>query len=86
VKDARIDLRLTSEQRSTIERAAEISGSSLAGFAITHLMEDALSIIARSKTMLLNDEDWRLFQEALAVPDGPKWEQLRDRPRVWDAA
>jgi uncharacterized protein (DUF1778 family) len=84
-KDARLDLRLTTTQRQLIERAADLTGSTLAGFAISRLVDDATQVIADAKALALEPDDWDTFIAALDAPDGPVWQRLRARKRTWDA-
>ena len=83
-KVARLDLRLTSAQRDLIERAAQLNGSTMAGYAISRLVEDASQVVVRANRLVLDEEDWDTFIAALDAPDGPKWHELRTRKRVWD--
>ena len=84
-KDARLDLRLTTAQKQLIERAADYSGSTVAGFAVSRLVEDATQVITQAKTLALEPDDWETFIAALDAPDGPAWKRLRTQARVWDA-
>lgn len=71
-KTDRLDLRLTSEQKATIERAAQIEGTTASGYAVTVVMERATETIYRSKTLTLPGQAWDEFVRALdsrpAVP------------------
>ena len=83
-KTARLDLRLTEPQRQLIEQAAEISGSTLAGFAISQLMDAASQVVARSRSMVLDAEDWDMFVAALESPDDQAWTELKAINPVWE--
>ena len=83
-KTARLDLRLTEPQRQLIEQAAEISGSTLAGFAISQLMDAASQVVARSRSMVLDAEDWDMFVAALESPDDQAWTELKAITPVWE--
>jgi uncharacterized protein (DUF1778 family) len=82
-KTARLDLRLTEPQKQLIEQAAEISGSTLAGFAVAELMDAASQVVARSRTLALDAEDWDMFVAALEAPDGQAWDALKAMTPVW---
>jgi uncharacterized protein (DUF1778 family) len=82
-KTARLDLRLTEPQKQLIEQAAEISGSTLAGFAISQLVDAASQVVARSRSMTLEAQDWETFVAALEAPDEPAWADLKAMTPVW---
>ncbi len=84
-KTARLDLRLTNEQKVLIEQAAELSGSTLAGFAIAQLTDAASQIVARSRSGVLDAEDWDLFVSALDASDEQGWIELKSMKPVWES-
>jgi len=86
VKEARLDLRLTAAQKETIERAAHITGSTLAGYATIRLVETAENDIARSRAITVSAADWDILVALLDEPDGPKWKELRNRTPGWATA
>lgn len=83
-KTARLDLRLTEPQKQLIEQAAEISGSTLAGFAVSHLMGAASEVVARARSLSLGEQDWETFIAALGEPDGQAWTELKSITPVWE--
>lgn len=83
-KTARLDLRLTEPQKQLIERAAELSGSTLAGFAISELVDAASTLVARSRSMVLDAQDWEVFVAALDSPDDEAWTALKAMTPVWE--
>lgn len=68
VRDRRIEIRATAEDRQLIDRAVAASGTDLTGFAITHLRLAAQQVLA-------NREEFRLEPEALEA-----WERINQRP------
>lgn len=82
-KTARLDLRLTAPQKHLIEQAAEISGSTLAGFAISQLVDAASNVVARSRSLVLDAQDWDMFVAALESPDDQAWAELKAMTPVW---
>ena len=82
-KTARLDLRLTSEQRELLERAATIAGSSVASYSITALLDAASRSLARAHTLVLSESDWDEFVAALDTPDDEAWLRLRAQKTVW---
>lgn len=83
-KTARLDLRLTESQKHLIEQAAEISGSTLAGFVISELVGAASSVVARSRSLVLDAQDWKMFVAALEAPDDQAWSELKAMTPVWE--
>ncbi|GAA4174704.1 DUF1778 domain-containing protein [Gryllotalpicola koreensis] len=71
-KSERLDLRLTAEQKATIEQAASLEGTTAAGFTVAAVMERASEAIYRAKSLSLSAEAWDEFVEILdsrpAVP------------------
>ncbi|MDR0783428.1 MAG: DUF1778 domain-containing protein [Propionibacteriaceae bacterium] len=84
-KTARLDLRLTEDQRELLERAATTAGSSLTSYTIGVLMDSAAASVARARTLSLSEEDWEEFTRALEAPDDhdEAWQQLRALQPVW---
>lgn len=83
-KTARLDLRLTEPQKHLIEQAAEIRGSTLAGFAISELVDAASNVVAHSRSLVLDTHDWDLFVAALEAPDDQAWSELKTMTPVWE--
>ena len=71
-KTERLDLRLTPEQKATIEQAAAIEGTTAAGFTVTAVMERASEAVYRAKSLTLPGTAWDEFVRVLdtrpAVP------------------
>jgi uncharacterized protein (DUF1778 family) len=64
-KTARLDLRLTADQKTLIEQAAAIEGATAAGFAITTLVERAAETVYRARIAILPAEAWEEFVRTL---------------------
>jgi len=64
-KTDRLDMRLTSEQKDLLERAAAISGQPLTGFALSHLLEAARELVERHRRTVLSLRDGRRFLKLL---------------------
>jgi len=71
-KTERLDLRLTTDQKLTIEKAATIEGTTAAGFTVTAVMERASEAIYRTISLRLPASAWDEFVRVLdarpAVP------------------
>lgn len=78
-KDERIDLRVSSDVKALISRAAAYCGMSLSAFLVSIAADRAKEIVAENETLTLSPRDWEAF---LAVLDDPH----RPRPRLEAAA
>lgn len=70
-KTDRLDMRLTSDQKELLERAAAISGQPLTGFALSHLLETARELIERHQRTILSLRDGRRFLDILEADAAP---------------
>jgi uncharacterized protein (DUF1778 family) len=86
-KTDRLDLRLTAQQKATIEQAALIEGASVSGYAITAVMECATETIYRARALALPGPAWDEFVAALdARPEVPAAiSRLLSTPSVLEA-
>lgn len=84
VKGCRLDMRLTSEQRSEIERAASIRGKTLTQWALDHLLEAARYDVERETTTRLSNEAFDRFVAALDEPMPAAAQALMDERAVWE--
>lgn len=82
-KTARIDIRLTSEQRELIERAAALTGSTLTQWTAQQLMEAAQRDIETRTRLALESEAFDAFQAALDEPLPAEARQLLARSPQW---
>ena len=83
-KTNRFEMRLTEQQRATIERAAATRGLSLTHWAIDNLMDAARRDIREGNTIYLSDEAYDDFVDALDNPMPPQMTKLLNTPAVWD--
>ena len=72
-KNSRFEMRLSQEQRSRIDQAAELQGMSASQWALSNLMDAADRDIREAHMLRLSDESWNAFITAL---DGPMPDQL----------
>ena len=66
-----MDLRLTAEQKDTIELAAQIEGTTASGFTVGAVMDRAMRSIERAKVVSLTTADWDAFNASLDEPTTP---------------
>jgi uncharacterized protein (DUF1778 family) len=72
LKTDRLDLRLTAEQKATIEQAALIEGATVSGYAVTAVMERATETIYRARALALPGPSWDEFVAVLEThPEAP---------------
>lgn len=75
VRSSRLNMRLTSEQRQTIDMAASLKGSSITQWAIDHLVTDARRDIEEETVTRLPS---KAFDEFLKALDKPMPQAARD--------
>ena len=77
----RIDVRLRPEQKSEIERAAQIKGLTVTDFIIQNAVENARQAIREYETWTLERPDAEIFAAALMQPPtlGPQLSQAAKR-------
>ncbi len=63
--DARLNFRLTSELKKTIEEAAAQSGQSISDFAVSTLVQASRRILHERQITRLSERDRQLFVEML---------------------
>jgi uncharacterized protein (DUF1778 family) len=64
----RINLRLKSEAKSILERAAGFEGKTVSSFIINCALEKAKKTVRSHEIMVLNAQNSKTFIEALSVP------------------
>lgn len=77
--DERIDLRVSTDLKTLLSRAAAYSGISLSNFLVSVASDRAKEVVAQHETLTLSSRDWDAFLTALDQADKP-------RPRLEAAA
>lgn len=67
----RFDMRINSQAKTMIERAALITGQTLTDFAISNLVQSAMETIERYEKLVLSNRDRDRFLAALDRPAKP---------------
>lgn len=70
-KSARLETRITAEQKALFERAAALSGRSLTDFVIGSTYEAAQRTLREHERMILAGDDRKAFVQALLKPAAP---------------
>jgi uncharacterized protein (DUF1778 family) len=71
VKDARLEARVTIEQKQLMERAASLRGQNLTEFIISTLAEASMQIVKDGEFIELTNRDRQVFADALLNPLPP---------------
>ena len=83
-RDARLDLRMTSENRELICEAAELNGASLTEYVMTATIRAARADLLQARMLRLDPKAWEDFLVALDEPDTEAMARLRTRATRWD--
>ena len=78
-RDERIDLRVSSDLKTLLSRAAAYCGMSLSSFLVSSAAHRAQEVVGEHETLTLSPSDWTSFLAALDDVDRP-------RPRLAAAA
>jgi uncharacterized protein (DUF1778 family) len=70
-RTARLEMRLTPEDKLLLEQAAALSGQPLTSFALSSLLEKARTMVANSATITLSRRDMKRFYEILEADEEP---------------
>lgn len=77
LKDVRIDLRANSNQKSLLERAAELKHISLSSYILSTSLNQAQLDLTENETLVLSNRDRDLVMNLLDNPPEPN-EALRE--------
>jgi uncharacterized protein (DUF1778 family) len=83
-KTSRLDLRLTEEQHQIIETAASLAGSTLSGWSVSTLTNEAARQINDHQLTMLAPAAWDEFLTMLESPEDPRTTDLLNRKPVWE--
>jgi uncharacterized protein (DUF1778 family) len=77
-KNARLEARVTIEQKQQLERAASLRGQNLTEFMVSVLADAATQTIFDSELIALTDQDRQAFTAALLNPTAPSERVIAD--------
>jgi uncharacterized protein (DUF1778 family) len=66
----RLVARISPDDKAMLEHAANLEGSSLGGFVVSHVRQAAQEVIRRHETIRLNKIESKRFLQALLAPPG----------------
>lgn len=69
-KAERLHLRVDAEQKRLLEAASEATGASVSMFVLAAATEAAAGVLADRRVFVLDQDVWRVFDEALSRPSG----------------
>ena len=86
-KTARLDLRVTPEQKRHLEEAAALAEQSVTEFVVASARSAANEILADRTRFVLSPDQWTAFMDAIDRPPRylPKLASLLSSPSVLDA-
>jgi uncharacterized protein (DUF1778 family) len=79
-KTARLEARITNEQKALFQHAADLTGRSLTEFVVSSAQEVAARAIREHEVLALSGRDRRVFVDALLKPNPPN-KRLRQAAR-----
>ena len=79
-KTARLEARLTDEQKALLQHAADLTGRSLTEFVVSSAQEVAARTVREHEVLTLSGRDRLIFVEALLKPAPPS-KRLRQAAR-----
>ncbi|MCC7047577.1 MAG: DUF1778 domain-containing protein [Alphaproteobacteria bacterium] len=84
-RDERLEARISREQKSLFQRAAELQGRTLTDFVVASVHEAAMRAIAEDRAIRLNADESLALADALLRPRSPN-SRLRAAARRYIAA
>jgi uncharacterized protein (DUF1778 family) len=70
-KDARVDLKTSSDLKDLLRQAASVAGVDLSAFILTAAFERAEAVLENQKRRELSEESWKLLNAVMAEPASP---------------
>ena len=87
VKEARIALRVSNDQKTLLDEASRAEGTTLSEFLLQSATRHAEDVLADRRRFLLDAEQWAQLTELLDRPAvaRPRLRRLLAKPSVFDA-
>jgi uncharacterized protein (DUF1778 family) len=85
-RSERVDLRMSSAAKQTLQRAAAVTNKTLTEFLLDSGLNAAYDALADRRVFQLDQERWDAFMAALAAPpkNNPKLRKLLARKPAWE--
>ncbi|MCC8381912.1 DUF1778 domain-containing protein [Xenorhabdus sp. PB30.3] len=71
VKNARVELKTSTELKETLRQAAQVAGVDLSVFILNAAFERAEEVLENQKRRELDEENWRTLNMLIAEPESP---------------
>ncbi|MBD2780666.1 type II toxin-antitoxin system TacA family antitoxin [Xenorhabdus szentirmaii] len=71
VKNARVELKTSTELKETLRQAAQVAGVDLSAFILNAAFERAEEVLENQKRRELDEENWRNLNMLIAEPASP---------------
>jgi uncharacterized protein (DUF1778 family) len=71
IKDDRLQVRLDTESKNTLQRAANYRHKTISQFVLATALEEAEKVIRENEVTTLSGPDWKIFYNALTNPPEP---------------
>ena len=86
-RSERVDLRMTPDTKSLLQRAAADAHKSMTEFLLDSALRAAAEAAADKRVFEVDEDQWRAFQAALDTPpkDNSGLRDLLSRKPVWEA-
>lgn len=83
-KNSRLDLRMTSDQKRQIERAARLNGVTVSQWSIAHLVASAREDILESSQIMLEESAFDEFLQLLQGDPTPGFDEFVEDSTRWE--
>ncbi|MBD2809723.1 DUF1778 domain-containing protein [Xenorhabdus sp. Vera] len=70
-KNARVELKTSTELKETLRQAAQVAGVDLSAFILNAAFERAEEVLENQKSRELDEENWRTLNMLIAEPASP---------------
>lgn len=86
IKNERIALRMTAEQKSRIERASKAQGFNLTEFSVQTLVQRAEEVLADQSVFHVSEEQWAELDSLLSasLSQNPGYQRLQEVETVFE--
>jgi len=70
-KSERVQVRINKDAKRMLQRAAALANMTVSAFVVNSALDAASRLISERERLVLEEEDWEVFMEALANPPEP---------------
>lgn len=86
VKETRLDIRASTEQKELLARAAQLQHRSLSDFVLEVSAQEARRVVEEESRLVIPNDDWKVFCDALDTPPKriPRLQKLLKEKSVFE--